>query len=92
MAISLYDHVLVCVCRRIPLEIELCAHLSMLSIPLALSILALYIVIIHVWFHYIVINISTMNNKVNTMVPACNIIKRDAEADIAVEAEAEVEA
>ena len=64
--------------------IQLCANLSLLSIPLDQSILALYIMFIHE---------STMNNKVITMVPAhSNVFNRDAAAYILVEAEAEAEA
>ena len=65
----------------------------MLSLPLALSIVALYIVITHIWFHYNVKKNSKMNNKVNITEPLrCNFINRDVEADIALEAEAEAEA
>ena len=65
----------------------------MLSLPLVLSIVALYIVITHIWFHYNVNKNLKMNNKVNTLVPLqCNIINRDAEVVIALEAEAEAEA
>ena len=57
------------------------------------SIMALNIVIKHIWFHYNVNKNSKMNNKVNITVPLqCNIINRDVEADIVLEAEAEAEA